>query len=258
MIQTISPITSLQNVAPGIWVMNIKAPEIASKTNAGQFINIKVSDYSLPLLRRPFSIYHVVGDEIKIIFNVVGIGTTILSQKKIGDTLDIIGPLGNQFKIIDDYETALVVGGGMGVATLPILTSAIKGITKKIVSYLGARTSIQLISHYLENLYTATDDGSAGYNGTVVDLLRSHLLKNKFAKPKMFACGPPAMLNSISALTKEFNIPCEISLESVMACGVGICQGCPVELINNEKKYALVCKDGPVFDVGSIRMLMNG
>jgi len=254
MIHTVAVITSLQSIAPQVWVLGFRAPQIAWVIEPGQFINIKVSDYDVPFLRRPFSVYYVDNDEVQIIFNIVGIGTSILSQKRVGDKLDIIGPLGNPFKTGDDFETGLIVGGGMGVAVLPLLSSVIKKISRKFFIYLGARTSSHLVKRHLNNPLIATDDGSEGYSGTVVDLLRLDIIKNKFIKPKIFACGPNAMLKEISLLAQEFNINCEVSLESSMACGFGICQGCPVEILNSEMKYALICKDGPVFNVNQIRI----
>jgi dihydroorotate dehydrogenase electron transfer subunit len=231
--------------------MGFLAGEIAANALPGQFINIKVHDISQPLLRRPFSIYRVVDDTIEIIFNVVGTGTNILSAKKAGDMVDIIGPLGHSFGTSGDYETALLIGGGMGVAPLPILTSAVKS-RKNFFAFLGARTKELLISTHLENVSLATDDGSAGFHGTVVGLVREKLEKEKYPAPKIFACGPNPMLNGISKLASEYNIPCELSLESVMACGIGICQGCPVENADGERKYSLICKDGPVFNSKSI------
>ena len=258
MIQNLSRISSIQNIAGNIWAISIHAPEVASIVKPGQFINIKISEYNTPLLRRPFSVQRIDGDEIAIIFSVFGLGTLLLSQKKPGENLDIIGPLGNAFNIDGSFETAVLVAGGIGVAPLPFLTSSLRQSTRKIITFLGARTSTQIISQYLENVSIATDDGSMGYHGTVVDLLRLHLSVQKYQNTKIFACGPTPMLRSISDLILEIDVPCEASFESAMACGFGICQGCPVELTDQKKKYALVCKDGPVFDIRSIRIPANG
>jgi dihydroorotate dehydrogenase electron transfer subunit len=150
------------------------------------------------------------------------------------------------------------VAGGLGVAPMPILTQLIKSLKKKFVTYIGARTNNQVVDRYLENVFIATDDGSRGSRGTVVDILEKELAEKRYPDPKIFACGPTKMLNNLFRLVKKDNIPCEVSLEGVMACGVGICQGCPVELADDEKRYALMCKDGPVFDIHSLRMPING
>jgi dihydroorotate dehydrogenase electron transfer subunit len=251
MIHVNVPITSIDRVGPDIYVMGIRSPDIARNASPGQFINVRVHDLCQPLLRRPFSIYRVLGDVLEIIFNCVGAGTAILSGKKTSELLDIIGPLGRSFDTSADFETALLIGGGMGVAPLPILSSALKS-RKRIFTFLGARSKDLIIASYLENLSIATDDGSSGFKGTVVDLVRSKIKEHSNRKPMIFACGPNPMLVGVSKLAVELDLQCEVSLESVMACGVGICQGCPVENAGSEKKYSLICKDGPVFNSKSI------
>jgi dihydroorotate dehydrogenase electron transfer subunit len=254
MIRALCPITSNDIVGPSIHIVSFESPPIASSVQPGQFVNVRVSESSVPLLRRPFSVYRVERDDVSIIFNVVGLGTRSLSQKRIGEQLDVIGPLGRPFSIDDDYSTALLVAGGLGVAPLPLLTRELKRCQQKFVTYCGAQTAEQLVEQHLENLHVATDDGTKGFHGTVIDLLRSHLESEQCDSPKIFGCGPTAMLRSLTRLANEFSISCEVSLESAMACGIGICQGCPVERRNGEKKYALVCADGPVFDTRTIRI----
>lgn len=254
MIHLRAPITDLTRINADIFVLTLRSPELAQSCRPGQFINIRVHDLTSPLLRRPFSVYWTGGDQIKIIFNVVGTGTRILAEKRPGESLDIIGPLGVPFGLEGEYESALLVAGGLGVAPMPMVTAALKG-KKKLATFLGARSSALIVGTYLENLECASDDGSAGFHGTVVDLLRVRLSETDFTKPKVFACGPSAMLRSLSELTARLAIPCEVSLETSMACGIGLCQGCPVEReVEGEKKYSLVCKEGPVFDARMIRI----
>jgi dihydroorotate dehydrogenase electron transfer subunit len=245
-------VLGLREVAPNILVLSFHAPGMAERVAPGQFVNIRVNDFNVPLLRRPFSVYHVAGDEISILFNVIGLGTTILSRKKSGDLLDVIGPLGRPFGVDAPYSTAVLVAGGVGIAPLPMITAALRDTSKNIVTYLGARTADQLVPTHLLNVKSATEDGSAGYHGTVVDALRSDMMKGKIPSPKIFTCGPHPMLRAVAALAEEFNVPCEASLESSMACGIGICQGCPVEMANGEKKYSLICREGTVYDTRTI------
>lgn len=252
MIHALCPIASLENVGSQIYVLGFRSPNLSANIEPGQFVNIKVDDSRSPLLRRPFSVYRVISDVVQIIFNVVGTGTRILSEKRPGEMLDVIGPLGRPFAVKSRYETALLVAGGLGVAPLPMITDAIGG-KRDIATFLGARTKNQLVCTSLTNVHIATDDGSEGFHGTVVDLLRQELSRYRFPNPRMFACGPNAMLNSLNKLAAEYGIPCEVSLESAMACGIGICQGCPVARVGQEKKYSLVCKEGPVFDSQTIR-----
>jgi dihydroorotate dehydrogenase electron transfer subunit len=221
----------------------------------GQFVNVRVEDGTDPLLRRPFSIHRTDGEGIDIIFNVIGRGTGSLRRKRPGDFIDVIGPLGVPFSLDrDDFETGVLVAGGLGVAPLPIATATLLAAGKNVETFLGARTKAQLATESLHNLHIATDDGSAGFYGTVVDLARETLANGLFPKPKVFACGPTAMLRAVAQYVLSAKIPCEVSLEGPMGCGIGICQGCPVELAGSEKTYALMCKDGPTFDVRKVRL----
>lgn len=245
------PVISVDTVGDNIYEMTFRSEVLASSARAGQFVNIKVNETAFPLLRRPFSIYKIENDFVKIIFNVIGVGTSILASKRKGDVIDVLGVLGKSYDCDEDFETAILVGGGLGVAPLPMLTDALKG-KKTIATFLGARTKGQLVETYLEHVHHATEDGSKGFKGTVIELLRKEFHLQKFNKPKMFACGPNGMLQSLSAFAKEMNIPCEVSLESTMACGIGLCQGCPIKLANDQKTYALICKEGPVFNASNI------
>ena len=255
MIQASCPITEINEVGPEIFSVSFRSPLIASRVQPGQFVNIKVNEAYHPLLRRPFSVYHTQDDVVEVVFNIVGIGTKILAGKRMGESLDVIGPLGSPYQLNDDFQTALLIAGGLGIAPLPLVTRAVQQTNRKLMTFIGAQTKSQLLLKYLDNVSIATDDGSAGFRGTVVDLLRSVLQRNKLAEPKIFACGPNAMLRELALLANEFKIPCEVSLEGMMACGLGICQGCPVERKDNQKKYSLICKDGPVFNVQAIQIL---
>jgi len=242
---------SVDEVQEGIYVLRFQSKRLASSIQAGQFINIKPDDIYLPLLRRPFSVYRVADDMLEIIFNVVGRGTKILAGKKRGDRIDVLGPLGVPYRLDGDFQTAVLVAGGLGVAPMPILSAALGTRSKKVMTFLGGRSKSQVVSNHLDGVSVSTDDGSLGFKGTVVDLLESKL--SKIASPKIFACGPNVMLRSLSALARKADIACEASLESAMACGFGICQGCPVENVSdgshpNARRYSLICKEGPVFD----------
>ncbi len=252
--QELSPVTGVRQLADTVFVCSVRSPRIASEVKPGQFVNILIEQTTDPLLRRPFSVYRVDGDRIEIIFNVVGRGTALMSHKGPGDTLDILGPLGVPYSFLDEsFSTALLVAGGLGVAPMPLSTGFLKSRGKKVVTFLGARTASAVLPHHLENLQVATDDGTMGFRGNVVELLGSVWKSHTYVKPKIFACGPTAMLRGLAAFAVKQDIPCEVSLEGPMACGIGICQGCPVELVGEEKKFALMCKDGPTFDVRKIR-----
>jgi dihydroorotate dehydrogenase electron transfer subunit len=247
-VQKVVPVVDRREVVQGIFVVTLQSREIATSSLPGQFLNVRCGEGCLPLLRRPFSISRIDGDNIELMFNVIGQGTRMLSAKRPGDSLDVLGPLGRPFGIGGEYETAVLVAGGLGVAPFPFLTDFLARSNKKILTFLGARTSSQLTEHFLRNVEVATDDGSRGFAGTVVDLLRGSLSSGPVASAKIFGCGPTKMLQSLAQLADKSAIDCELSLEGDMACGMGICQGCPVERSDGKRKYALVCTDGPTFN----------
>lgn len=246
-------IESVTEVAPNIFELSFISHAISGQVLPGQFINIRIEDSLVPLLRRPFSLFSVDAPVVSIIFNAIGIGTKLLSQKKRGDMLDVIGPLGNGVFPLDgeDFSTAILVAGGLGVATFPFLTSRLSS-TKNLFTFIGARTASHVIRKGLKNVRIATDDGSEGFLGTVVDLFEAFLNEHKVVTPRIFSCGPMPMMRAVAQIAEEKNIPCYVALECEMACGIGLCQGCPVESATGEKKYNLVCKDGPVFETRKV------
>src|ERR1051325_4674653 len=254
MIHSHSRLTARENPVSNIFVERYHSPEIASSVRPGQFVNIKVSGSDFPLLRRPFSVYHADGNEISIIFDVRGTGTEILASKQVGELVDLIGPLGASYSCEGGFRTALLVGGGLGVAPFPLAAKHLARSGKRIVTFLGAGTRGRIVSSFLDGAHLATDDGTSEFRGTVGELLKMHLQRDNYDTPMIFGCGPNAMLKALSTLAEEFGIPCQVSLESPMACGVGLCQGCPVALAGDEKRYALICREGPVFDSKKVRI----
>ena len=246
-----SPVVETRQVHKNIYIQKIHCPEIAALVRPGQFLNIKVSDASVPLLRRPFSICDVEDDNIFIMFNVLGEGTKTLACKQNGSLIDILGPLGNGFNLDTDYNTAVIIAGGMGSAPFPFVTRKIKS-KKEILSFVGGRTKDDIITFGMENTLVSTDDGSSGYKGNVVRLLEKNLDQINVNSSKVFACGPNAMLRALKDFCIKHNLDCEVSTESAMACGFGICQGCPIVSASDPDRYLLVCKDGPVFNARDV------
>ncbi len=252
-VQSLFAVTEVREVADGIFTLTFRSPAIAATVRAGQFLNIGVEHGAL--LRRPFSVYRVEGDLVRIIFNVVGKGTAVLRNKRPGDHVDVLGPLGVRFSLDDPaFDTGVLIGGGLGVAPLPIALAQLKDSGKEALVFIGARSSRLVVDAFLEGAHVSTDDGTRGFHGTVVDAAKGFLARFPPSRPHLFACGPTAMLRGVAAFARELGIPCEVSLEGPMACGVGICQGCPVEMSSGERKYGLMCKDGPVFDIARIKL----
>lgn len=242
-----APIAEKIELGQNIFLFKIFCPEISNTAEPGQFVNLRINESYFPLLRRPFSVCDVSGDYIYILFSPFGEGTKQLSQKSVGDNIDTMGPLGKGFNYTADYDTAVIVAGGLGSAPFPLITRKIKS-KKEIMSFVGGRTNKDVITYGMENVLTATDDGSEGFKGTVVELLAAKEDELRSKKLKVFGCGPTPMLKALQNYCSKNKFECEISTECAMACGFGICQGCPIEQAENSSKYLLVCCDGPVFN----------
>ncbi|MFH0734413.1 MAG: dihydroorotate dehydrogenase electron transfer subunit [bacterium] len=245
-------IKSNKRINSSTFLLECVSSELANSIKPGQFCNIRVSESYIPLLRRPFSVSDVVDDKIYFMISIHGNGTKILSDKREGDFLDILGPLGNGFGFNENFSLAIFVAGGIGLAPFPYLTKFLSS-NVEIKSFIGARNINELITEGMINYSIATDDGSVGFKGNVVELLEKEY--NLFNKKdiKMFACGPTPMLKAVQQFCLLNNINCEISTESAMACGFGICQGCPIES-TEVNKMLLICKDGPVFNVKDVKL----
>lgn len=257
--QKLSRVTGRRVIAPGLVVLRFHNPAVGRETQAGQFVNVLPrADAIDPMLRRPFSVYNTDGDEAEIIVQAHGRGTTMLAESVEGTMLDVLGPLGNPWNWKSgDFSTAVLVIGGVGVASMQLLTRALMQDEFQVQTYYGARNKQIFALDGLRNLHLATDDGSEGYHGSVVAMLRQDLERRAIDKPKLFVCGPTAMMRAASEVAFEFGIPCEVSLETEMACGIGICQGCPVQTDEatfhaTGKRFRLVCSEGPSFPAETI------
>jgi len=253
-IQQIVRVESNQEITEGLFLMKFDCSTIAASAQPGQFLNVRaVQQWSPLLLRRPFSISRVVGSTIELLYNVVGRGTHSLSAQRPGDELDVLGPLGVSFGYHGTFQTAVIVAGGLGIAPFPLLTDFLRKNNTTILTFVGSRSLFNIEKLNLQNVQYATEDGSRGFKGNVVEYLATYLATHRLETPKIFGCGPTKMLSSLSAFAQKEGINCELSLEGDMACGIGICQGCPVERSNGVKKYALVCTEGPTFDCREIK-----
>lgn len=243
-----------EQIKNDIYKFKIKTEHIAKEAKPGQFLEIRVSDEIEPFLRRPISIYSIDDNNIEFIFQIKGKGTNILSQKKIGEKIDIIGPLGSGTFTIKEYNNVAIIGGGIGIYPLYEAAKELKGKTK-INVYLGFRnkdyvTNEKEFKEIADKLIITTDDGSYGKKGFAIDYLK------KDERPDIImACGPLPMLKAIQEYSKEIGVPCQISLEERMGCGLGACLGCAVKKANiSNTEYWHVCKDGPVFDANTVEI----
>ena len=228
-------IADISLAAKDLFYIKIKVDALSVK--AGQFISIYCGDLTL---RRPFSVMNVENDELTVLFKLKGKGTDYLRKLHIGDEIDFSGPFGNGFNL--ENKKSLIVGAGVGVAPVHFLKGELDKLG--IENFLAAGfLNRENIPSKLNLDLLVTNDGSVGERGSILDYLDRLLQENKFEK--IYACGPSVVLKRVCELAQKYNIPSEIAMEKEMACSIGVCRGCVVELKNG--KNASVCKDGPVF-----------
>ncbi len=253
----------------------------AQAVRPGQFVMLKASRGHDPLLRRPFGIYNVIGAKpgsalkgrgIEVLYRVVGRGTEILSTRKPGESVDVLGPLGNGFPSISGKSKIIIVAGGMGIAPLNLLAKTLNPPYPPLdkggiggVFLFGARDKAQsALAKGLKGIKCkvklSTEDGSAGKKGLVTGLLMEEVSTDSV----IYACGPAGMLKAVAKIALEAEVECHVSLERAMACGMGACLGCAVKSagghlippllkgglrgVEENKTYKMVCSDGPVFN----------
>lgn len=234
-----------EEISYGVYSMWLKTEQVADQAKPGQFVSVYCHEGSR-LLPRPISICEIDREDraIRIVYRVVGKGTEELSQMRTGRCLDIVGPLGNGFPLKD--KKAFLIGGGIGIPPLLELAKELKSEKQMVLGY---RDSLFLQEEFKKqgSLYVATEDGSYGTDGNVLDAIRENGLNAEI----IYACGPMPMLRAVKAYAKERGIECWLSLEESMACGIGACLGCVCKSkerdshtnVNNKR----ICKEGPVF-----------
>jgi dihydroorotate dehydrogenase electron transfer subunit len=232
--------------------LTLDSPGIAGAAKAGQFVMIRTGLAKDPLLRRPFSIHQTSANgQLQIYFKVVGRGTDMLARVKAGEIVSIFGPLGRGFQIKKN-SPAIIIGGGLGIAPMLFLAKSICRLKTDCSNdhiILGGRERSEvepLVNDFKQlglKLGLATDDGTYGHQGYVTDLLKSLELHSGYT---VYACGPEPMMARVYSISKSGGMQCQVSVESVMACGMGACLGC--SRMTKKGTYAHVCLNGPVFN----------
>ncbi|TEU23005.1 MAG: dihydroorotate dehydrogenase electron transfer subunit [Gammaproteobacteria bacterium] len=258
------------------YILTIDSPEIAKATKPGQFVHITVSDALA--MRRPISIMSVDVDNgtFDLLYKVVGEGTRQLAERKIGETLSVIGPIGNSFEMTDK-KLPLLIGGGVGMPPMISIAQDIKDKDYDPFVILGSEVpfpftpelskignlcpeashTMPLLEDWGVACRLASLQGFEGvFKGYVTDLARTYLdtlSAEDLAKVEVYSCGPHPMLEAVAKLAKEYNLPCQVSLEEYMACAVGGCAGCVVEVqTDSGPAMKRVCVDGPIFDATTV------
>ena len=245
-------IHSQEKLAEGIYSMWLDAPEMAKAAVPGQFIAVYTNDQS-KLLPRPISICEADKENgrLRIVYRIAGAGTKEFSALTAGDTIDVLGPLGNGFPLLEGKK-AFLIGGGIGIPPMLELAKALNKVNggEMVQSVIGYRDSHMFLKEEFEaygSVTVATEDGSVGTKGNVLDAIRENDLKADV----IYACGPTPMLRALKAYSQEKGILCYLSLEEKMACGIGACLACTCQTKDVDEHSQVhnkrICKDGPVF-----------
>lgn len=245
-------IVSNKKITSRVYRLSLDAKDVIKKVKPGQFIHIRVSEGLKPFFRRPFSIFKA-GKYLEIFYDVVGQGTKILSERKTGEYLDVIGPVGNAFSMPpDDTKHIIMIAGGIGIAPFMILSDKLKQKNYDMTLLYGARNKEYLFSlkEFKANgckTHISTDDGSHGVKGRVSELFSKII--SKASDTIIYTCGPRPMMLSVQKFAKSKGIRAEASCEEIMACGLGACLGCSIK---TKLGYKTVCHDGPVFNLENL------
>lgn len=251
-------------VSPTYMHMGISSKTACLSAMPGQFVMLKSDLSKDPLLRRPFSIHKAIDENgtrvgIELLYKVVGPVTERMSRMKKDQVLDLVAPLGQGFRIPENARKVFIVAGGIGVAPVVFLASWLcdRGIDPKHCQvFIGGRSKADVLcTDRFEALgmtvHQATDDGSLGHHGRVTDMIEQAL---ESGNPDiMYGCGPHPMLKAVAELAEKKKVACQLSVETLMACGICACMGCAVEQREDTSGYKHVCKNGPVFEAHELK-----
>ncbi len=257
------------------WKLTLEAAQIArmfheGRAKPGQFVNVGFPDITDPLLARPFAVFDARAGEVDVLFKKVGRGTVLMAELSVGDGVRLVGPLGRPWRL-EPAEASVLVAGGTGWGALHMLGKALASEGREVRAIWGQCDADAFPAERLveagaiaagegapdAGTILSTDDGSCGFCGSAVECLRD-LLENKLAGRSLalYGAGPVAMLRALAELARERGLPCQVSLEARMACGIGVCRGCVVNARGPHPETGLrrrtVCTDGPVFDAAEI------
>lgn len=240
-------------LAPGVFLIEIEKPVNEDPILAGQFYNLQTGEGLYPLLRRPISVSLVTQNTLQFVIFLKGEGTFLLSQKKIGDKLNIMGPFGNGYTLPETGGKHLVLAGGIGIAPQQELVKILaERQPENITALLGFRSlpyGLEIYKETCKEVIIATEDGSAGLRGTIALPLQEQLEKESW--DMVYACGPHGMLKAVAAQCNERGIPVQLLMEERMACGIGACLVCACKVKSDKTaegfEHVRTCKEGPVF-----------
>jgi len=266
-------IISQERISGQILRLRLHSPEISGAARCGQFVMVRLREGTDPLLRRPFSFSRIYPEdgEFEILYRVVGRGTWLMSQLLPGSSVSLVGPLGNGFELPIEKTAALAfIAGGIGIAPLLELIAQVisdrgaKGLENLRLFY-GARTAAELLPEDFTRaigirVHFATDDGSFGFHGRITQMVEELTAEEDLLlrRPhEVYSCGPLAMQYHVARWAISNDVLAQLSMESLMACGIGACLGCALPAQTpgepQSERFVHVCEDGPIFSAGSIK-----
>ena len=258
----LTQILSNEQVAQDHYLLRCKCPEIAAEARPGQFIHVLISQGAGLLLRRPFTVYTIEGDQITMLYQLIGEGTEVLSSLRCGNYIRVLGPLGNTFRIPPNLDPAIIVGGGAGIASLMLLAVALRKSDVRTLGLVGSMNRTRLLSVAdLKKIgvetHIATDDGSVGHHGFVTEILTQILEQARayeLHNPVIYACGPSGMLRAVTKIALDYRVLAQLAMENRMGCALGVCLGCvcKVRTADGGFEYQRVCTEGPVFNAADV------
>ena len=260
--QVFAPVLSNDTIIAGHQVLTCEAPALAALAQPGHFVNVLTAERFDPLLRKPFSIYTADRKKghISLLYSIVGATTEGMARKRPGEMLDIVGPLGGRLFQPDARPGAahIMVGGGYGVPPLVFLSRELQTAqaSSSITFIIGARRKdlllceAELIAAGVD-ARAATEDGSHGTTGRVTDVLEPLLLEKSGQPVTVYCCGPTPMMQAVGKLCQSLSVPCQVSVEVAMPCGIGVCMGCVLDLADGRRVRC--CVDGPVFEASEVQ-----
>lgn len=237
------------------FALTLRHPGKMNPIAPGQFVEVDVPGIKDVFLRRPISVHDVdvAANTVTLLIQIVGKGTAHLSQLKVGDSLSLVYPLGKGFSVSENVKSPILVGGGVGIAPLLYLAKCYAAVGIRPTILLGGRTqdlipTRESFAPYGDMLY-ATEDGSLGFKGLVTNHPQFVGMLQEGEADMIQTCGPTPMMKAVARMAVSSKLPCEVSLENTMACGIGACLCC---VCDTDEGHLCVCKEGPVFDVSRL------
>lgn len=276
--ETVATVVENRDLGSGVWLLRLRSAAVCADQRPGRFVMLGTGEEveggpPAPILRRPFSVQRVDGDVFEVLYRVVGVGTACMSTMKAGRSVPVLGPLGNSFKVPEPGERAVLLGGGVGIPPMVALADGLQGGAHgEWRAYLGVSSKadagcfVGFDERYAgdERVLRATMDGSLGFAGNVIQAWLED--RASWDGPeRVYACGPMPMLRAVAKTCAELGVPAEVSVETMMGCGVGICMGCVIEnkrwadgdeaeraAMSPYDRWLMACTKGPVFGAQAV------